>query len=81
MYLQIYFGKGFAPALINPKIMSLLTIIILLVVVGFLLWLINKLIPMQPTIKTILNVVVILILVVFLLKALGVWDHLSSVRI
>ena len=61
--------------------MNLLTIIIVLVVVGFLLWAINKLIPMQPTIKTILNVAVVIILIVFLLKALGVWDYLSRVTV
>lgn len=54
--------------------MNLLAIIITLVVIGFLLYLINKLVPMQPTIKNILNVVVILILIVWLLKVFGLLD-------
>ena len=45
--------------------MSLITILITLVVVGFLLWLIN-LIPMQPTMKKIVNAVVVIIAVVWL---------------
>jgi len=61
--------------------MNLLTIIILLVVVGVVLYLINRFIPMDAKIKTILNWVVVIVLIVFLLKALGVWSYLSRVNI
>ncbi len=57
--------------------MSLITVIIVLVVVGVVLWLINKYIPMQPTVKTILNVAVIIILVIWLLKAFGILGALN----
>jgi len=61
--------------------MNLLTIIILLVVVGVVLYLINRFIPMDAKIKTILNWLVVIILIVFLLKALGVWTYLGRVNI
>lgn len=61
--------------------MSLLTIIIVLVVAGILLYLINKYVPMDGKIKTILNWVVIIILVFWLLKAFGLFDSLKSVKL
>ena len=61
--------------------MPILTIIIVILVVGVLLWLINSYIPMQRTIKRILNAVVIIILVIWLLKVFGVLDSLQNVRI
>lgn len=48
--------------------MSLLSLIILLVVVGVLLWAINSFIPMEPRIKSIMNVVVIIAVVIFILS-------------
>lgn len=61
--------------------MSILTIIIVILVVGVLLWLINSFIPMQRTIKGILNAVVIIILVIWLLKVFGVLDSLQNIQI
>ncbi len=60
--------------------MSLITILITLVVVGFLLWLIN-LIPMQPTMKKIVNAVVVIIAVVWLFKIFGLWTYLSNITV
>jgi 1-acyl-sn-glycerol-3-phosphate acyltransferase len=61
--------------------MSLLTIIIVLVVVGVLLWLVNAYIPMQRTIKTILNVVIVIIVVIWLLKAFGLFSSLQNLHL
>lgn len=47
--------------------MSLISLIILIVVVGVILWLVNTYIPMDAKIKQILNVVVVIVLVVYLL--------------
>jgi hypothetical protein len=58
--------------------MSLLTIIIVLIVVGVLLWLVNTYIPMQSTIKIILNVVIVLVVVVWLLKEFNVLNNLQN---
>jgi len=52
--------------------MSLISLILVLVVVGVLLWAINAYIPMQPTIKKILNVAVVIAVVLWLLYAFGV---------
>jgi len=60
---------------------SLITLVIVLVVVGVVLWLINSYIPMQSTIKKILNAVVIIVVVLWLLSAFGVIGSLNTVRI
>jgi len=61
--------------------MSLVTLVIVLVVVGVVLWLINSYIPMQATIKKILNVVVIIVVILWLLSAFGVIGSLDTVHI
>jgi len=61
--------------------MSLITLVLVLVVVGVVLWLINRFIPMQSTIKTILNVVVIIVVVFWLLSAFGIINNLDTIRI
>jgi hypothetical protein len=60
--------------------MSILTVLITLVIVGFALWLINR-IPMQRTIKTILNSIVVIIVVIWLFKIFGLWAYLSNLRV
>lgn len=60
--------------------MPILTIVLILIGVGVLLWLINKYIPMQGTIKNILNAVVVIVVVVWLLKVFGVWDKLLGLH-
>lgn len=61
--------------------MSLLSILFVLVVVGIILWLVNRYIPMDPKIKSILNAVVIIIVIIWLLQVFGLLGHLNSVRI
>jgi 1-acyl-sn-glycerol-3-phosphate acyltransferase len=61
--------------------MSLITLVIVLVIVGVILWLINSYIPMQSTIKKILNAVVIIVVVLWLLSAFGVIDSIDTIRI
>ncbi len=61
--------------------MSLLTVLIVLIVAGFLLWLVNSLIPMDRNIKTILNIVVVIAIVIWLLKEFGVLDTITNIRI
>jgi hypothetical protein len=61
--------------------MDLLTIIIVIVIVGILLYLINQFIPMDAKIKKILNIVVVIALIIWLLNAFGLFAHLGSVRI
>jgi hypothetical protein len=61
--------------------MPILTILIVILVAGVLLWLVNSYIPMQRTIKGILNAVVVIILVIWLLKEFGFLDSLQNIRI
>ncbi|MDD3357211.1 MAG: hypothetical protein PHP72_09880 [Dysgonamonadaceae bacterium] len=61
--------------------MPILTIIIVILVVGVILWLINRYIPMQRTIKSILNAVVIIVLVIWLLRVFGLLDSLQNITV
>lgn len=56
--------------------MDLLSLIIVIVLVGVLLWALNNYVPMDAKIKSILNLVVVLVLVLWLLSAFGVLDAL-----
>ena len=61
--------------------MSLLTVVIVLIVVGVLLWLVNTYIPMDGKIKGILNAVVVIAVVIWLLQAFGLLDSLGSIHV
>lgn len=61
--------------------MSLLTLIVLLVVVGVVLWAVNTYVPMDSKVRYILNAVVIIALVVWLLRAFGLLARLDSLKI
>ena len=61
--------------------MSLISLVIVLIVVGVLLWLVNSFVPMEATIKKILNVVVIIVVVLWLLYAFGLLDRGNDIRV
>lgn len=61
--------------------MPLIDIVVALVIVGVLLWLINRFIPMASSIKTILNIVVVIAVVWWLLGILGVVSPMSTFRV
>jgi hypothetical protein len=61
--------------------MPLLTILIVLIVAGVLLWLVNNYIPMDHKIKNILNAVVVVVVVVWLLKVFGVFVYLKDIHL
>jgi hypothetical protein len=61
--------------------MPILQILIVLVVVGVLLWLVNRFIPMQGTIKSILNAVVVICVVLWLLSIFGLFHSFSHMHI
>jgi hypothetical protein len=61
--------------------MPLLTIFLVLIVAGVLLWLVNTYIPMDVKIKKILNVVVVIIVIVWLLKVFGVLHYLMDAHV
>jgi undecaprenyl pyrophosphate phosphatase UppP len=57
---------------------SLVTIVIVLIIVGVLLWLANTYIPMDRKIKMILNIVVVIAVVLWLLQAFGVFSGVNT---
>ena len=61
--------------------MPLLQLVIVLVVVGVLLWMVNRFIPMQGTIKGILNAIVVIAVVLWLLNVFGLFQSISRIRI
>lgn len=61
--------------------MPLLTILIILIVAGVVLWLVNTYIPMDRKIKSILNIVVVIVVIVWLLKVFGAFDYLQNIQV
>jgi len=52
---------------------TLITVVVTLIIVGLILWLINRFIPMASSIKSILNVVVVIAVILWLLRVFGIW--------
>jgi hypothetical protein len=61
--------------------MSLVSIVVVLIVVGVVLWLINTYIPMAYSIKQILNIVVVVVVVLWLLQVFGVLSGGPRIRL
>jgi len=61
--------------------MPLINIVVVLIVVGVLLWLVNRFIPMQGTIKSILNAVVVIAVVLWLLNVFGLFHSFSNIHV
>ena len=61
--------------------MPILTILIVLIVVGVILYLINNYIPMDRKIKSILNIVVVIGVIIWLLKAFNLLSGLGSMKV
>ena len=61
--------------------MPLVNLVVVLIVVGVLLYLINRYIPMASSIKSILNVVVVVVVIIWVLQAVGLWAGVSSFRV
>jgi len=61
--------------------MSLISVVLVLVVVGVILWLVNTYIPMDSKIKQILNVVILIVVCIWLLQAFGILGSVNDIRI
>jgi hypothetical protein len=61
--------------------MPLINVVIALIVVGVLLWLVNRYIPMAGSIKSILNAVVVIAVVIWILKVFGLWSYITNFRV
>jgi flagellar biogenesis protein FliO len=69
------------PAQERSKIMPLIQLLEVLIVVGVLLWLVNRFIPMQGTIKSILNGVVVIAVVLWILNVFGLFHSLAGIHV
>ena len=61
--------------------MPLVQLVGVLIVVGVLLGLVNRFIPMAGSIKSILNAVVVIVVVLWLLDVFGLLNSLSMIRV
>ena len=61
--------------------MSLISLVIVLIVVGVLLWLVNTYIPLDPMIRKIINIVVIVAVILWLLSLFGLFAGLNNIRV
>jgi hypothetical protein len=61
--------------------MSLITLVLVLIIVGVLLWLVNTYIPMDAKIKKILNIVVVIVVILWVLKVFGLFQFLETVHV
>lgn len=61
--------------------MPLVNLVIVLIVVGVLLYLINRYIPMASSIKSILNIVVVVAVCIWVLQAVGLWQNVTTFRV
>jgi hypothetical protein len=59
----------------------LIQVLLTLIVVGVLLWLVNRYIPMAGSIKSILNAVVVIVVVLWLLNLFGLLHNLSRIHV
>ncbi len=66
---------------IGEDTMSLVSLIVVLIVVGVLLWLVNTFIPMDAKIKSILNALVVIGVILWLLQAFGLLTSLNAIHI
>lgn len=61
--------------------MPLVTVVLTLIVVGVLLWLVNRFIPMQGQIKGILNAVVVIVVILWLLNIFGLLHYITQFHV
>ena len=61
--------------------MTLVSIVVVLVVVGLVMWLINTYIPMAAAIKSVLNVLVFIVVTIWLLQGFGLMGNIPGVHI
>jgi uncharacterized membrane protein len=61
--------------------MPLIQVVLVLIVVGVVLGLINRYIPMAGSIKSILNAVVVIVVVLWLLNVFGLLGYLTKLHV
>jgi hypothetical protein len=61
--------------------MPLVTLIIVLVAIGVLMWAINTYVPMSAGMKKLLNIAVVVVVVLWLLKLAGILPDLGAITV
>jgi hypothetical protein len=61
--------------------MPLVQVLLLLIIIGVVLWLINRYIPMAGSIKSILNAVIVIAVIVWLLNTFGLLTNLPKIHV
>ena len=61
--------------------MPLVQVVLVLIVIGLVLSLINRYVPMAGSIKSILNAVVVIAVIVWLLNVFGLFHSLSRIHV
>lgn len=61
--------------------MSLISLVVLLIVVGVILWAVNTYLPIDPTIKKIINIVVIVVVCIWLLSVFHILPDLNAIKV
>jgi hypothetical protein len=61
--------------------MPLVNLVVALIVIGVVLYFINRYIPMAYSIKSILNVVVVVAVLVWVLQSVGLWSSITAFRV
>lgn len=61
--------------------MPLLTVLLVIIVAGVVLWLVNTYIPMDGKLKKILNIVVVIIVIIWLVRIFGLLDFLKDITV
>jgi hypothetical protein len=61
--------------------MPILTVLLVIVIVGVLLWALNSFVPMDSKVRSILNIVVVLLLIIWLLQVFGLISGFGNIRV
>jgi hypothetical protein len=61
--------------------MPIINVFLVLIVVGVLLYLVNRFIPMDGNIKSILNIVAVIAVIIWLLKVFGILGSITNMHV
>ena len=80
--IPIYISFKADPCISNKEVIApLINVVMILIIVGVLLWLVNRFIPMHGTIKSILNGVVVIAVVLWLPNVFGLFNSFAHIRV
>jgi hypothetical protein len=81
MDVRLLFIRGKGAISQGEPAVPLIQVVVVLVIIGVLLSLINRYIPMANSIKSILNAFVVICVIIWLLKLFGLWSYITSFHV